>query len=133
MLTASELSKSFGPRTLFSDVSLQLGSGRKVALVGGNGTGKTTLLEILAGIQIPDSGQVHRPKELTVGYLPQELPLEAGRSVFQQVLLGAEQVTNLSKEIERRMYLHCSSLELTNKDLKITSKVPNSFFEAFED
>ena len=101
MLTASELSKSFGPRTLFSDVSLQLGSGRKVALVGGNGTGKTTLLEILAGIQIPDNGQVHRPKELTVGYLPQELPLEAGRSVFQQVLLGAEQVTNLSKEIER--------------------------------
>jgi ATP-binding cassette subfamily F protein 3 len=101
MLTASELSKSFGPRTLFSDVSLRLGSGRKVALVGGNGTGKTTLLEILAGIQIPDSGQVHRPKELTVGYLPQELPLEAGRSVFQQVLLGAEQVTNLSKEIER--------------------------------
>ena len=39
----------------------------------------------------------------------------------------------LNKEIERRMYLHCSSLEVTNKDLKITSKVPNSFFEAFED
>ena len=101
MLTASELSRSFGPRTLFSNVSLQLGPGRKVALVGGNGTGKTTLLEILVGIQSPDQGKVHRPKELRVGYLPQELPPETGRSVFQQVMLGAEQVTYLSGEIEK--------------------------------
>ncbi|HJM35074.1 MAG TPA: ATP-binding cassette domain-containing protein [Acidimicrobiales bacterium] len=101
MLTASELSRSFGPRTLFSNVSLQLGPGRKVALVGGNGTGKTTLLEILVGIQSPDQGKVHRPKELRVGYLPQELPPETGRSVFQQVMLGAEQVTHLSSEIEK--------------------------------
>ncbi len=109
MLTASELSRSFGPRTLFSNVSLQLGPGRKVALVGGNGTGKTTLLEILVGIQSPDQGKVHRPKELRVGYLPQELPPETGRSVFQQVMLGAEQVTYLSGEIEKLGNLVASS------------------------
>ncbi len=109
MLTASELSRSFGPRTLFSNVSLQLGPGRKVALVGGNGTGKTTLLEILVGIQSPDQGKVHRPKELRVGYLPQELPPETGRSVFQQVMLGAEQVTHLSGEIEKLGNLVASS------------------------
>ena len=109
MLTASELSRSFGPRTLFSNVSLQLGPGRKVALVGGNGTGKTTLLEILVGIQSPDQGKVHRPKELRVGYLPQELPPETGRSVFQQVMLGAEQVTHLSSEIEKLGNLVASS------------------------
>ena len=109
MLTASELSRSFGPRTLFSNVSLQLGPGRKVALVGGNGTGKTTLLEILVGIQSPDQGKVHRPKELRVGYLPQELPPETGRSVFQQVMLGAEQATHLSGEIEKLGNLVASS------------------------
>ncbi|HJP17003.1 MAG TPA: ABC-F family ATP-binding cassette domain-containing protein [Acidimicrobiales bacterium] len=109
MLTASELSRSFGPRTLFTNVSLQLGRGRKVALVGGNGTGKTTLLEILVGVQSPDQGKVHRPKDLRVGYLPQELPPETGRSVFQQVMLGAEQVTHLSGEIEKLGNLVASS------------------------
>jgi len=100
VLTASGLSRSFGPRTLFTDVALQLGPGRRVALVGGNGTGKTTLLEVLVGMQVPDRGEVHRPKELRIGYLPQELPVETGRSVFQQVMLGAEQVTGLAGEIE---------------------------------
>ena len=100
MLTASGLSRSFGPHTLFEDVSLRLGDGRRIALVGGNGTGKTTLLEVLVGIQEPDSGAVHRPRDLRIGYLPQELPTETGRTVFQQVMLGAEAVTGLAHEIE---------------------------------
>ena len=65
MLTASGLSRSFGPRTLFEDVSLRLGDGRRIALVGGNGTGKTTLIEVLVGLQEPDSGAVHRPKSMS--------------------------------------------------------------------
>ncbi len=100
MLTASGLYRSFGPHTLFEDVSLRLGDGRRIALVGGNGTGKTTLLEVLVGIQEPDSGAVHRPRDLRIGYLPQELPTETGRTVFQQVMLGAEAVTGLAHEIE---------------------------------
>ena len=128
MLTASELSRSFGPRTLFSNVSLQLGPGRKVALVGGNGTGKTTLLEILVGIQSPDQGKVHRPKELRVGYLPQELPPETGRSVFQQVMLGAEQVTYLSGEIEKLGNLvACSSGEEQARHLRALGEVQSRF------
>ena len=99
MLTASGLSRSFGPRTLFRDVSLQLGAGRRVALIGGNGTGKTTLLEILVGLHEADIGEVHRPRDLRIGYLPQELPTETGRSVFEQVMLGAEQVTLLAHRI----------------------------------
>ncbi len=100
VLTASGLSRSFGPRTLFRNVSLQLGPGRRVALIGGNGTGKTTLLEILVGMHEADAGEVHRPKDLRIGYLPQELPAEAGRSVFEQVMLGAEQVTILAHRIQ---------------------------------
>ena len=128
MLTASELSRSFGPRTLFSNVSLQLGPGRKVALVGGNGTGKTTLLEILVGIQSPDQGKVHRPKELRVGYLPQELPPETGRSVFQQVMLGAEQVTHLSGEIEKLGNLvACSSGHEQARHLRALGEAQSRF------
>jgi ATP-binding cassette subfamily F protein 3 len=100
MLTTSGLSRSFGARTLFEDVSLRLGAGRRIALVGSNGTGKTTLIEVLVGRQEPDSGVVHRPKDLRIGYLPQELPTETGRTVFQQVMLGAEAVTGLAHQIE---------------------------------
>ncbi len=100
MLTASGLSRSFGSRTLFADVSLQLGPGRRVALVGSNGTGKTTLIETIVGLQEPDIGKVHRPRELRIGYLPQELPDEVGRSVFEQVMLGAGPITELARHIE---------------------------------
>ena len=100
MLTASGLARSFGSRTLFRDVALQLGPGRRVALIGGNGTGKTTLIEILVGIHEADTGEVHRPRDLRIGYLPQELPTETGRSVFEQVMLGAEQVTLLAHRIQ---------------------------------
>nr|MCS5664607.1 ATP-binding cassette domain-containing protein [Acidimicrobiales bacterium] len=100
MLTASGLSRSFGSRTLFADVSLQLGPGRRVALVGSNGTGKTTLIETIVGLQEPDVGEVHRPRDLRIGYLPQELPDEVGRSVFEQVMLGAGPVTELAQRIE---------------------------------
>ena len=70
VLTASGLARSFGSRTLFRDVALQLGPGRRVALIGGNGTGKTTLIEILVGIHEADTGEVHRPRDLRIGYLP---------------------------------------------------------------
>ena len=100
MLTASSLSRAFGPQTLFDDASLQLGPGRRIALVGGNGTGKTTLIETIVGLQDADAGEVHRPKGLRIGYLPQELPTETGRSVFEQVMLGAGPVMDLAHRIE---------------------------------
>jgi len=100
VLTASGLSRSFGTRTLFKDASLQLGPGRRIALVGSNGTGKTTLIETIVGLQDADTGEVHRPRDLRIGYLPQELPTETGRSVFEQVMLGAGPVTELAHQIE---------------------------------
>jgi len=72
VLTGSGLSKAHGQRVLFSDVTITLTPGRRVALVGGNGTGKTTLLEILAGEQRPDTGAVTRPSTETLAYLPQD-------------------------------------------------------------
>ncbi|MCB0993811.1 MAG: ABC-F family ATP-binding cassette domain-containing protein [Acidimicrobiales bacterium] len=99
MLTASALSKSHGGRTLFRDVTLQLSPGRRVALVGGNGVGKTTLLEIIMGLQEPDGGEVHRPKDHRVGYLPQDLAEAPTGTVLDEVLAGAGPVAELAERL----------------------------------
>jgi len=99
VLTATALTKAHGPRHLFRDVSIQLSSGRRIALVGGNGVGKTTLIEILLGIQDPDSGTVHRPTNLSVGYLPQELQEELVGSALEVTLQGAAQIVALERRL----------------------------------
>jgi ATP-binding cassette subfamily F protein 3 len=101
VLNVTKLKKSFGPRVLFSDVTFTVEPGRRLALVGGNGVGKTTLLEILTGDLAPDEGTVHRPKDLTIGYLPQELAPTTDRPVLDEVLAGAGEVAELAHRLER--------------------------------
>ena len=101
MLTASGLTKSFGPRTLFKNVSLQLGPSRRIALIGSNGTGKTTLLEILTGLQEADEGEIHKPQDMNIGYLPQELQASKGKNVLQEVLSGADDINKLTTRLKR--------------------------------
>lgn len=70
-LSAENISKSFGDNWLFKNVTLGLSRGDKVALIGANGTGKTTLMTILAGITPSDEGNVSVRKDIRVGYLDQ--------------------------------------------------------------
>ena len=99
MLTATALSKEQGSRQLFQNVSLQLSSGRRIALVGSNGVGKTTLIEILLGMQDPDSGSVHRPSDLSIGYLPQDLQEELVGSALEVTLQGASHIISLEERL----------------------------------
>ena len=99
MLSANKISKTHGARTLFSDVSIQLRPGRRVALVGGNGVGKTTLLEMLVGTQEPDTGDVIRPGSLRLGYLPQDLAAEQRGTVLEEALRGAEHITEIQAKL----------------------------------
>ncbi len=101
MITVSGLTKSFGGRTLFEGVTFKLVPGRRVALVGGNGVGKTTLLEIVVGEQQADSGEVHIGKGARIGYLPQELTEQVDGSVIEEVLRGAAHVTDLEDQLVR--------------------------------
>jgi ATP-binding cassette subfamily F protein 3 len=101
MITVSALSKSFGGRTLFEGVTFKLVPGRRVALVGGNGVGKTTLLEIIVGDQQPDSGEVHIGRGTRIGYLPQELTEQIEGTVIAEVLRGAAHVTDLEEQLAR--------------------------------
>jgi ATP-binding cassette subfamily F protein 3 len=99
MITVSGLTKSYGARVLFREVTFQVSDGRRIALVGGNGAGKTTLLEIVLGTTDADGGEVHRPKDLTVGYLPQEITEWRDGSVLDEVLAGRPEV----QELEHRL------------------------------
>jgi ATP-binding cassette subfamily F protein 3 len=98
-LTLSNITKSFGERVLFADASLHVAGRARVALVGPNGAGKTTLLEIIAGDQGPDAGTVTVGKGEVVGYLRQEAIEMSGRTVLQEVLSVASEVTSLEHRI----------------------------------
>ena len=101
MITVSGLTKSYGARVLFRDVTFQVSDGRRIALVGGNGAGKTTLLEIVLGTTEADGGEVHRPKDLTIGYLPQEITEWRDGSVLDEVLAGRPEVQELEQRLAR--------------------------------
>ena len=101
MLTVSGLEKSHGARRLFKDVTLQLSDGRRVALVGGNGVGKTTFLEIVMAVQDADEGVIHKPKDMSIGYLPQELPEATDRTVLAETLDGADHINEISARLRR--------------------------------
>ncbi|MFN8051598.1 MAG: ABC-F family ATP-binding cassette domain-containing protein [Acidimicrobiales bacterium] len=103
MITVSGLAKAHGPRTLFRDVTFRLLPGRRIALVGGNGVGKTTLLEIVVGDQDADAGEVHRSKDLRVGYLPQELLVDRTGTVLDEVMSGADHIRDLAADLDELM------------------------------
>ena len=92
MLTASNLGISFGARRLFKDVTLELKPGRRIALVGGNGAGKTTLIGMLLGEIEPDEGAVHRPSDLQIGYLPQDLADDPQGTVIEEAMAGDQRM-----------------------------------------
>ena len=71
VMTVKNLQKSFGDRTLFSDVNLEVAGGERIALLGDNGTGKSTLLKIIMGEEEPDSGKLRLGPTVKIGYLPQ--------------------------------------------------------------
>ncbi len=83
MLTLAEISKSFGSRTLFEDVSLSINLGDRIALVGPNGAGKSTLFSIILGTTEPDSGSVVLDRHTTLGYLPQETAASGEETVLE--------------------------------------------------
>jgi len=99
LVNLAGVSKTFGAQHLFSDVSLQVGAGRRIAIVGPNGAGKTTLLEIITGEQEADAGTVARGRDVVIGYLRQDVADTAGRSVLAEVLAGAGAVSGIGHRL----------------------------------
>lgn len=89
LLSANELMLAFGHQHLLDGVTLAVAPGEKVGLVGRNGSGKTSLLKILAGHVNPDAGEISRRRGLRVGYLPQDLELDGTKTVRENIEAGA--------------------------------------------
>jgi len=106
VIQLSDLTKTFGDRTLFDHVTWQIDDGDRVGLCGPNGAGKTTLLKILAGLEDLDSGGVVRPATLTIGYLPQDGLSHSGRTVFEEASSAFQPLLDIKAEmhdIEHRL------------------------------
>lgn len=101
MFSVENLKVEFGARPLFHDVSYVVGDKDRIALVGKNGAGKSTMLKIIAGLQQPTSGTVSIPKEMTIGYLPQVMKLADTRTVRQEAETAFEDIHKLKAEVER--------------------------------
>ena len=99
MFYASDISKSYGDRTLFNGLDVSVSAGDRVALIGANGSGKTTLLDILAGETLADTGTMSGRRGTTVGYLRQEPAPFAGKSLLREVLEANTQAITLADRI----------------------------------
>src|SRR5512135_2847724 len=101
LVNVTNLSKSFGPVDLFAGVSFAVPKGSRLALVGPNGCGKTTLLRILVGLDEPSGGTIARAKTLRIGYLPQEAEFEMEGTVWDASLAVFSELINRQQELER--------------------------------
>jgi ATP-binding cassette subfamily F protein 3 len=103
MLSLQNAGKRFGPRILFQEANWLITATEKTALVGGNGTGKSTLMKVLAGDEASgtlDYGQLQRTRGMSIGYLPQEGLRLSGRSVFEECLTVFDELRGMETEIE---------------------------------
>jgi len=131
MLTVTDLGVDFGTRVLFQDMTFSVKSKEKIGLAGRNGSGKSTLLKLLSGDGSPDDGTITKPKDYTIGYLPQELHIDSERSVFEEARtalgkieeLEAEQIKISTAIIERDDYSSNSYLNLIDRLDRLNSQL----------
>lgn len=109
MISVNNLRVEFNAKSLFDDVSFVINKKDRIALVGKNGVGKSTMLKIIYGIQNPTGGSVSKPQDITVGYLPQQLQLndtcsliEEARSAFNHISQLKSRIDNLNRQLAVR-------------------------------
>ena len=103
LLSVESISKAFGEKVLFKEISFGLNEGQKVALIARNGSGKTTLLNILSGKDEPDSGRIVFRKGLTVGYLDQDPQFPPGKTVEEAVFHSEAAIIQAVRKYEHAM------------------------------
>ncbi len=124
-LYAVNLSKTYGDQMLFKDVSISINKGQKIALIARNGTGKTTLLKILAGMDVPESGKVELRSDVSIGFLEQQTKLNPESTVKEAIFYTDNPTLQLIQQYE--YYTHQlqvkDSPEIRKKQQALMSKI----------
>src|SRR5690554_6799166 len=120
MLSIENITVEFNGFTLLDKISFVLNKNERVALTGKNGAGKSTLLKIMAGLQTPTSGNVSSPKDITIGYLPQQMKLNDNHTVMEEASLAFEHLQQMDMELNR---LHNEMSERTDYESDAYHKI----------
>ncbi len=129
MLAVSHLTKTFNLQTLFQDISFSINPAERVGLIGPNGCGKTTLLRILLGEEGADSGQVHKPVHLRIGYLAQSFLFSPSKTISQVTADNVGDVNGLSGklvEVSRKLTDQPENPELLDTYNDLLKRIQNA-------
>jgi ATP-binding cassette subfamily F protein 3 len=110
LITATNLSKSFGATDIFTGISLSIPHHARIAIIGPNGIGKTTLLRILAMEEEPSKGEVSQARNLSIGHLPQEAGFDSAHTLWEECLVPFEKLIEMESELQRL------EMDMTNPD-----------------
>ena len=122
MIDITNISLQFGGKYLFRDVGFKINSGDKAALVGANGSGKSSLLKIISGTLPPESGSLHKQKRITVGYLPQDNIVHTGTTLIEEAMSALADITNLRlKEEELTSALSAENISVEEQEDLVNS------------
>jgi ATP-binding cassette subfamily F protein 3 len=116
MISVNDLTVEFSGTPLFNQVSFLINPRDRIGLTGKNGAGKSTLLKILSGLQAYDKGQVSIPKDVTIGYLPQQMTVSDTKTVFKEALDAFVEIRLLEDEIEKLNQALSSRTDFESKD-----------------
>ncbi len=115
MIDLLNISVQFGGKYLFKDFDCQIHSNDRICLVGANGSGKSTLLKIISGEIIPESGEIHKQKRISIGYLPQDNVVHKGKTLIEEAHSALTDITEL-KEKESSILEQINSQDLSDED-----------------
>ncbi|MBO9129494.1 ABC-F family ATP-binding cassette domain-containing protein [Bacillus sp. 165] len=119
MLTVENLTKSYGEKALFTDLSFSILEGQRVGVIGINGTGKSTMLKIIAGVEQADSGEISHTRGYTISYLSQQPEFDENLTVLEQVFYGDTPLIRLLREYETALL----ELEQYPSDTKVQERL----------
>lgn len=128
LISIENLSKSYGEKTLFNEISFGINEGDKIGIIGINGTGKSTLLKIIAGIESYDSGNIITKNNIVIEYLPQHPYFDENSNVIQQVFKGTSPIMKTIRNYENALEeveLNPEDKSLQKKLMDLTSKMDN--------
>ena len=115
MIDLINISVQFGGKYLFKDFSYKIHSNDRICLVGANGSGKSTLLKIISGEILPESGEIHKQKRVSIGYLPQDNVIHKGKTLIEEANSALTDIT-LMKEKEASILAQMNSYDLYDED-----------------